>query len=271
MTLVNVFLGRYEGGWTEAGDLASEVANGRAEALLELGGIYTNEMAVAVIDEAVAGTAGERVSSVVEIEPADDTEQPYKAFDTFDRVNLLQPDGTVALSKVQAISATADRNAHPLWTLDCHNRILSGARDTETWLRRSRPGLIPGLTETSNPARPASIIESGDVIAKRWTASKAGALSSGELESVAEKFSTPAHVCLFQATITTAASSGTTTVLLKRSGTTIATVNIAAGTNEGWVGIAASAGYVAPTDTLQVVLSVVGTGAAGLAASARYI
>lgn len=269
MTLVNVYLGRYEGGWTEGGDLASEVANGRAEALLELGGIYTNDMAQAVIGEAVDGTAGERTSSVAEIEPADDTEQPYKAFEPYDRVNLLQPDGTVALSKVQAISATADGNAHPFWTLDCHNRILDGARATETWLRRSRPGLIPGLTETSNPARPQSIIESGDVIAKRWTASKAGLLSAGDMESQAEKLNTPAHVCLFAVTLTTAASSGTTTVVLERSGTTIATVSIAAGTNEGWVGVAAE--YVAPTDTLQAVITATGTGADGLVATARYV
>jgi hypothetical protein len=263
-SLTNVLLARWEGGWYEGGDPTSETNHGRAEARLDLGGAKLATQVDNIIQTVVGGTSGSRVATVAEVEPVD-LQQVYVAFGPFDRVNVVNPDGDIALAAVQAISVNADDNGHPAWTIEFANPVIERAQQVDTWLRRRLPGSLAGTTETVNPATPASIIESGDVQAKEWRVSKTA--DETNLTSLSERLQTVAHLCLWEVTLDEAQGSDVTVILVV-SGTTVATVTVPTGEQTGHAPIAAH--LVNTTDKIWADITA-GPADVPLVGRARYI
>jgi hypothetical protein len=271
VTLTNAYLVRYEGGWSEAGDLASEVANGRVEARLDLGGVATNGQAVDIAHTVTDGSGAARVATIVDYEPVD-ADHPYVAFTPLDRVTALGPDGAMELRRVVGISVEPDDQGHPVWTLELDNTAIERDDSTARWLRRRLLGSLGGHTEASNPATPASRIESTVVQAKEWRVSKAS--TAAVLTSQAERLNTPAHLMLWEVTLSPPEGGefvpydDDVTVILVVSTVTVATVTVAAGDQSAHVGIPAE--LVTPADTIWADITDGPTDVA-LVGRARYI
>lgn len=271
MTLTNVILSRSERGWVESGDLASEVANGRAERSVSFGGIKDLDRIHAVAEQLVAVAGTSYVASIAGYEPAASGDEPYIGFGIYDRVDALDPSGSVEQAVVHGITCTTDTNGHPTWTVEANGLAVVEEQATDRWLRRALPAYAGGTTETATPAAPPSnVLYRLDSAAKKWTASKDGPLEVGALSGLNQWIGKRGHANRFLCTLTTVASSGSTVILFKIDGTTIATVTIPAGDDTGYA-ILHSTGFegVTPFDSdakFRVVIDEVGTGAEGLVA-----
>lgn len=274
--LMNAALVRFEGGWRWREDAGSITANGRAEARFDLGGYRDVAAADADTDTVLAYSSQPRRAAVADIEPAADDEYPYIGFEPFDTVNVRDHTGAMLARKVRGVSCRLDAYRWPAWTLELGDLTEHRAAQVDRMLRRTADGLLEGRSETANPARPALPVDSGQVHAKQWRASKDA--TSTVMESQGEQFETPVHVMLWHVTLSPADGgefagyASDVTVRLMRSTSTdiVATVTVPAGEQSAWAGVAAADGFYNTTDRIWAYISAGPTDVA-LVATARYL
>lgn len=260
MTLSNALLTRWSGGWLWVEDAASIASNGRREAFLSLGQAASEAEATRLAQAALTLTAEPQVSVQTSIEPAGG-DAPYDDFNVGDTVTVPGAQGGTAQRRVLALTVAEDGEGNPVYVPELESVVEAEGRRQARALKRMANGTLGGTSASASPARALAKREQ----AQRLETAAWGTESITAAESPPWPWKTGGTLYLFVATLTTAGTTATV-VDLTLNGSVVATATIAAGAFASTPEQIAEA--VAPLDTSTVVVTSVGTGAAGLGAFA---
>ena len=122
--LANVLLIRWVGGWAEAFDTASIVANGRREATISLGAVQSYEEAQRIAAEQLSIYAASRAQIIADIEPVSNADTPYLGFNLGDTVTVPDAAGDPSQQRVLAVTVAEDDDGNLTYAPELNDLIL---------------------------------------------------------------------------------------------------------------------------------------------------
>lgn len=266
MALVNALLVRYVRGQAWVTDAASIAAYGRREGYLELGAVNSlaevNRVGAAVL----ALKAQPQIATRATLEPAG-ADTPYDSFEVADSITVPDESGAGASMRVMALSVTEDDMGNPTFVPELRSLADEADRRLQRWLKRMANGTLAGSVESATPAAPQS--DAGDPPKEGGTL-EAPPFSLASLAlSTSDRYYPPTatRVIRLVASLKTAGSSPTSLYLLKNGAQTQGLTIPASDNIEA---VDCSVPYSGPEqDYMQVQVTAVGTGAAGLTVQPR--
>lgn len=256
MAVVTTLLVRWAGGFHE---VSWPGAPERHEGFLSAG----NLASVEEVERVALGLLGrmheEQEQVTVSQEPVGVGDTPYFAYGVGDYVTAPDSTGAATSQRVRSFTVKEDGQGDPVFTPQLRDAMLETEDRLLRALKRMANGSMQGRTDA---AAPASSTQAGQA-----PQSQAGLLElppfsyEGNLTlSSSGPYSPPTQVTIttVKVLLGTASASGTVTVVVRKNGATVATVNLAAGdtVEEASVSLA-----FVTTDVITCAITATGTGA----------
>lgn len=257
--LVNQLLVRYRDGYAQFYRQDSIDLYGVRESFLSLGALSRDE-AERQVEAAFDRISMQTTAYTAAVLPRA-ADVPLLDYDVGDTVVAPTPEDTDEEVRVLAVTITTDDTGAVQFVPELNEVVQENQDRVEDWLRSMAGGALAGT-------RPASPTTPRAALAPTYRAMPGvGWDGEGLLSDMADlgrKFTPPRNMrfVLWTVDLDTAASSGTTTVVIKKNGTTVVTINISAGQTRGTattvVDVRGGNDWVAPQITAA------GTGAEGV-------
>lgn len=149
-------------GYLDGGIDASVTSYGRREAFLSLGNVRSGVSAITTAYNTLDPISTPDLSVLVEIEPADTSEEPYTAFGLGDTVTVPNRAGTPTAYRVVSISGEENDDGLITWYIELATARELYQQRQERWLRRTAHGTLDGRSRSATPSSP-HILSSGKV------------------------------------------------------------------------------------------------------------
>lgn len=259
MPITNALLVRYRDGY-KTGFSANLSTYGRREGFLNIGDVSEVNAVNATITQVLATQSVLQQAVTLGVEPSADSDTPYLGVWVGDYVTAPAVDATPTSYRVVSISATCDDEGFARFVPELRTRTDEVAERTRLWLKRIGDGTLAGRSQKATVIRPLSAkVPSGKVDGVSPPGFSQFALSVAESEKY--NVEDPFRLTQVDATLLTSGST-TTTVDVRKNGSTILTVSIGSGVTHV-VEFPTTLSFVRG-DKLSVKTTAAGTGATGL-------
>ena len=260
MALINSVLVRWAKGYTSASDSSSTTSYGRRESFLSLTSVEEVNSATQAGTQTLSLYAQPQAAIVMGIEPASDTDCPYKGVFVRDAVTAPSITGTPTSYRIVALTATTDALGYAKFVPELDTKSDAMADRTKLWLKRVGDGTLAGRSKRAQISRPLDTqVLSGKV--EQVTPSNFSQATVAVEASPRWQPDKAMRLTQIDATLDTPGSS-TTTVVVKKNGSTVATLTLASGIyHQTNLPVDVS---LSTTDYLTVETTAAGTGAKNL-------
>ena len=227
MTILNAVLVRYAKGYKAETDATSVAAYGRREGFLSLSSLEEPDSAAKAGEQTLALYAELQRTITLGIEPTTDAETPYKGVWVRDAVTAPGIDATPTSYRVVGITATIDDEGFARFVPELDTTADAFADRTRLWLKRVGDGTLAGRSPKAQLVRPLD----AQVLSGKVEAVRPSNFSQATVAVETSPRWSPdktVRICQVDATLDTPGTS-TTTVVVKKNGSTVATLSLASG------------------------------------------
>lgn len=262
--IVNRLLVRWALNHTLVEDSASIATHGARSGYLELGDVQSAIEAQRVGQQALSLWAEPRWSTTLTVEDA----QGVRVGDT---AIVPHPTSDAAATRARSMNVTEDDDGVLTFGFEFRDVVEDMEVRFDRWLRRMASGALGGASAAASPAPPGLKMDVRGGVKEVVRFSVDDALADVSSLSLEDRSVITGNLTEFVVHLTTAASSGSTSFRLLLNGAAVpgSTVTLAAGVQDGRAQLDAE--QVNRDDLLQVEITAVGTGAAGLVATVGAI
>ena len=228
MTILNAVLVRYAKGYKAETDAGSISSYGRREGFLSLSSLEEPDSAAQAGTSTLSLYSQLQRTVTIGIEPTSDAETPYKGVWVRDAVTAPGPDGSTPTSyRVVAITCNVDDEGFAKFVPELDTKADAFADRTRLWLKRVGDGTLAGRSPKAQLVRPldAQVLSGKVEVVTPSTFSQATVAVEGSARWSPDK---TVRITQVDATLDTPGTS-TTTVVVKRNGSTVATLSLASG------------------------------------------
>jgi hypothetical protein len=260
MAVLNSVLVRWAKGYTSSTDASSTSSYGRRETFLSLTSVEDVNSATTAGANTLSLYSQPQKSVVLGIEPLSDTDTPYKGVWVRDAVVAPGADGTPTTYRVVGVTATTDAEGFAKFVPELDTKADAVADRTKLWLKRVGDGTLAGRSKRAQISRPLD----AQVLSGKVEVVTPSNFSQATLDTTTSPRWQPEktmRLTQVDATLDTPGSTSTV-VVVKKNGSTVATLTLAAGQYHE-TSLLFSTVY-SPTDYMTVTTTSVGTGAANL-------
>ena len=227
MTILNAVLVRYAKGYKSETDSASISSYGRREGFLSLSSLEEGDSAAESGTKTLELYAQLQRTVTVGIEPISDADCPYKGVWLRDSVTAPGLDLTPTSYRVVGITANVDDEGFAKFVPELDTKADAFADRTKLWLKRVGDGTLAGRSPKAQLVRPldAQVLSGKVEVVTPSNFSQATVAVEASPRWSPDK---TVRICQVDATLDTPGSS-TTTVVVKKNGSTVATLTLNAG------------------------------------------
>lgn len=264
--LTTALLVRWGRGYTDVEDAGQVAAHGRRVAMLALGGVPSASVAVAQGGQVISELGEDRTKVLAGIDPESTGVEPYPHYPPGCSITSPLPGGSTSLQRVKAIALGMDAAGALTWEVRLNSALEEAGKRQQLMLKRLASGMVGGRTNASStPYQPRPIQpRAPEPVKWCWP----GPLI--ELVGGPNTFERAIRVRELRADLLTGSSSGDITIVLKKNGTTVATLIVAEGELQGYVPVAGVVFSQRPADVMTVEVTDAGTDAATLTVHVVY-
>lgn len=256
--IVNSMLIKWTGGWRTLSRSSSIAVHGRKEGFLRLGNVTEVSEVDRIVTALFNRLAGPVVSTTATIEPSGTGDEPYIDFAVADSITAPDETGVPTSYRVRAMTVTEDNEGNPIFVPELRDVLEERDDAVQRWLARMTDGALGGRTASASPTPEQLPEPHGPPMLELPPFSLAGTV----IVSESGRYYPPSLLRLvrLQAALGVAGTTSTT-VVVKRNGTVVATLVVPAGSTQAHMELS----IAVPTSSyLTMGVTVAGTGARNL-------
>ena len=227
MTILNAVLVRYAKGYKSATDATSISSYGRKESFLSLSSLEEADSAQQAGEKILDLYAELQNTVTIAIEPLTDADCPYKGVFVRDAVTAPNLSASPTTYRVVSITAGIDDEGFATFVPELDTKADAFADRTKLWLKRVGDGTLAGRSPKAQLVRP---LDTQVLSGKVEVVTPSNFSQATVAVEASPRWSPDKTVRITQvdATLDTPGSS-TTTVVVKKNGSTVVTLSLASG------------------------------------------
>jgi hypothetical protein len=161
--ITTALLVRWTGGWHDVGSAAGIAAHGRKEAALGLGASQDLGEVNTVANQQLAYFADPRTEIAADLAPRDDTDTPFVAFATADRVMVPDlPGRPASRERIQAITASMDDDGRVTYAVELRDVLLDERERFDESIKKMANGTLGGDSKVAQPVSTVGLNDKPD-------------------------------------------------------------------------------------------------------------